>query len=217
MLWIVLLQAGNVYSMYNHTESVHFVWMGATLTQPNPTRLFTFPFSSNFPFLFSFFSPHLSLYLPSLPYPPPTLPYPPLPQVSAYPALPCPIPAIRYNYLYPKKEKNKSQKTKKEKDYLSLQSVKSSIYHITITITHLFFGREGGEGGRGWGEEVLLYLQVPDLKDSDDDDECWRDDLSFHHSHGFFVWGRGRRGLLTCFACLPYTTYCSTELSGTAL
>lgn len=146
-----------------------FVVANSNPTQPAFLLFLFLPISLSFFFLFS---PHLSLYLPSLPSPPlpPTLPYPPLSQVSAYPALPCPIPAIRYNYLYPKKEKNKSPKTKKEKDYLSLQSVKSSIYHITITITHLFSGERGEEGG---GEEVLLYLQVPDLKDSDDDDdEC---------------------------------------------
>lgn len=167
MLWIVFLHQAvkNVYIHY--TQKVHsckksfFVIANSNPTQP---AFLPFLFLLISLFLFSFFSPHLSLYLPSLPYPPPTLPYPPLSQVSAYPALPCPIPAIRYNYLYPKKEKNKSQKTKKEKDYLSLQSVKSSIYHITITITHLFFGR-GREGrGEGWGKRYYCTYRYQTSK-----------------------------------------------------
>lgn len=156
----------NVYIHYTQSPFLYKSFFVIANSNPTQPAFLPFLFLLISLFLFSFFSPHLSLYLPSLPSPPlpPTLPYPPLSQVSAYPALPCPIPAIRYNYLYPKKEKNKSQKTKKEKDYLSLQSVKSSIYHITITITHLFSGERGRGGGEGGGKRYYCTYRYQTSK-----------------------------------------------------
>lgn len=205
-----------------HSCKNHFLLL-PTLTQPNPTRLFTFPFSSNFPFLFlSLFSssfiippfPPLPLTFTSLP-----LPYPIPPSLKSLPTLPCPaLSRLSGIITCTQKKKKTNPKRPKKKKTICLFNLSNLASITSLSQSHIFFrerGRGGGrEGGRGttvptgtrpqrlwwwWWWMLTRWFKLPSL--------AW-----------FFVWGRGRRGLLTCFACLlAYTTYCSTELSGTAL
>lgn len=160
-----------------HSRKNHFLLL-PTLTQPNPTRLFTFPSSSNFPFPFFFlFSssfiippfPPLPLTFTSLP-----LPYPIPPSLKSLPTLPCPALSRLSGIITctQKKKKTNPQRPKKKKT-ICLFNLSNLASITSLSQSHIFFsGEREGRGEGGGGEEVLLYLQVPDLKDSDDDDEC---------------------------------------------
>lgn len=210
MLWIVFLHQAvkNVYIHY--TQKVHsckksfFVIANSNPTQPAflPFLFLLISLSLSFFLSFLLISHYTSLPSPTLP-----LPYPIPPSLKSLPTLPCPaLSRLSGIITCTQKKKKTNPKRPKKKKTICLFNLSNLASITSLSQSHIFFSGERGRGG-GEGGEVLLYLQVPDLKDSDDDDdECWRDDLSFHHSHGFLFGEGGDEGCwLACLlACLHY-------------